>query len=186
MAQQFIRIGQAAKLLGKTPRQLRRMEENGDLIPAKHQGGQRFYDLAEIEDLARVDGDMRQVAESAAVAPATAPSGEPRQHRPGQTVREMLEEIPPPHTHNAAVAAVRWRKELMELEAQRRELIPAAAVARILNDVLDMVRGSYGEAYCRRQEADWGADYDQLYAYASEQETAICDLINTWHEQVVN
>ena len=64
MAQQFIRISQAAKLLGKTPRQLRRMEENGDLIPAKHQGGQRFYDQAEIEELARIDRDMRQVAES--------------------------------------------------------------------------------------------------------------------------
>ena len=183
MAQQFIRIGPAAKLLGKTPRQLRRMEENGDLIPAKHQGGQRFYDLAELEELARIDRDMRQVAESAAVATATAPSEGTRQHRPGQTVREMLEEIPPPQTHNAAVAAVRWRKELLDLEAQRRELIPASSVARVLNDVLEMVRTSFGESFCRRLEADWSADYDQLYAYASEQETAICDLINAWADQ---
>ena len=95
----------------------------------------------------------------------------------------MLEEIPPPQTHNAAVAAVRWRKELLDLEAQRRELIPASSVARVLNDVLEMVRTSFGEAYCRRQEADWGADYDQLYAYASEQEAAICDLINGWADQ---
>ena len=186
MAQQFIRIGQAAKLLGKTPRQLRRMEENGDLIPAKHQGGQRFYDLAEIEELARIDRDMRQVAESAAVATATVPSGERPQRRPGQTVREMLEEIAPPQTHSAGVAKIRWERELLELEAQRKEYIPAMSVARVINDFLEMFRASFGEPFCRRMEADWSVDYDQLYAYVSEQETALCDLVNAWAERELN
>ena len=185
MAQQFIRIGQAAKLLGKTPRQLRRMEDNGDLIPHHHSGGQRFYDLAEIEDLACVDRDMRQVVESATVtvAPATVQQDGTPHRLPGQTVREMLEEIPPPHTHNAAVAAVRWRKELLELEAQRREYIPATSVAQAISEFLEAFRTAFGEAFCRRMESEWSVDYDWMYSYAAEQETALCDLINEWADR---
>ena len=159
------------------------MEENGDLVPHHHSGGQRFYDLTEIEDLARVDRDMRQVVESVTVAPATVqPEGAPQRRR-GQTLRDMLEEIQPPATHNAAVAAVRWHKELLDLEAQRREYIPASSVARAINEFLETFRTAFGEAFCRRMESEWSVDYDWMYRYAADQETALCEMINEWADR---
>lgn len=157
------------------------MEQNGDLVPHYSAGGQRFYDRAEIEELARVDRDMGQVI---AAADPSVPDGPERQPHPsGQTLREMLEDIRPPNTHSAGVAAVRWQKELLELEAQRKELIPASSVAKAFNDFLDAYRNAFGDAFCRRMEAEWGVQYDWMYAYAADQETALCDLINEWAER---
>jgi predicted site-specific integrase-resolvase len=41
----FIKIGEAAKILGVTPQTLRRWEETGQFIPTKRtEGGTRYYD----------------------------------------------------------------------------------------------------------------------------------------------
>lgn len=42
----FIKVGEAAKLLGITPQTLRRWEETGQLLPDKKtKGGTRYYDV---------------------------------------------------------------------------------------------------------------------------------------------
>lgn len=42
-------IGEAARMLGVTPDTLRRWETEGRIVSARTPGGQRRYDLAEIE-----------------------------------------------------------------------------------------------------------------------------------------
>ena len=49
MEHRLVKIGEAAKLLGTTPGQLRKWEANGELLPArKTRGGTRYYAIADL------------------------------------------------------------------------------------------------------------------------------------------
>lgn len=52
MEKRLVKIGEAARLLGTSPRQLRTWEATGELLPArKTKGGTRYYDVAELLEL---------------------------------------------------------------------------------------------------------------------------------------
>ena len=56
MEKRLIKIGEAAKILGTTPRTLRGWEETGEVIPArKTKGGTRYYDANELLGLDNQD-----------------------------------------------------------------------------------------------------------------------------------
>ena len=45
----MVKIGEAAKILGSTPAQLRKWEDTGELLPArKTRGGTRYYSVADL------------------------------------------------------------------------------------------------------------------------------------------
>ena len=45
----LVKIGEAAKILGSTPAQLRKWEDTGELLPArKTRGGTRYYSVADL------------------------------------------------------------------------------------------------------------------------------------------
>ncbi len=46
MLKKLVKIGEAAKILGSSPAQLRKWELTGELLPArKTKGGTRYYDI---------------------------------------------------------------------------------------------------------------------------------------------
>ena len=49
MSQRLVKIGEAARLLGTTPRTMRQWEETGELLPArKTRGGTRYYAVSDL------------------------------------------------------------------------------------------------------------------------------------------
>ena len=49
MEQRLVKIGEAAKILGTTPGQLRKWETSGELLPTrKTRGGTRYYAMSEL------------------------------------------------------------------------------------------------------------------------------------------
>jgi putative resolvase len=58
MQNRLIKIGEAAKLLGSSPAQLRNWEVTGDIVPArKTKGGTRYYDEAELLSFFKKKGE---------------------------------------------------------------------------------------------------------------------------------
>jgi DNA-binding transcriptional MerR regulator len=50
----FVRLGKAAEILNISTRTLIRWEEKGYITPYKSVGGQRLYDVAELEQLKKL------------------------------------------------------------------------------------------------------------------------------------
>lgn len=53
----YIRIGEAADMLGITPQTLRRYEENGTIVAKRSLAGQRLFDRNDVEALMGASGD---------------------------------------------------------------------------------------------------------------------------------
>ena len=55
----YIKIGQAAKLLGETPQTVRRWEREGQLSPDRvSEGGTRYYDVNQLLGLRELESDL--------------------------------------------------------------------------------------------------------------------------------
>ena len=55
----YIKIGEAAKLLGVTPQTVRRWEREGQVVPVRRsEGGTRYYDLKQLLGLKELETDL--------------------------------------------------------------------------------------------------------------------------------
>jgi putative resolvase len=55
----YIKIGEAAKLLGVTPQTVRRWEREGQILPVRRsEGGTRYYDLNQLLGLKELESDL--------------------------------------------------------------------------------------------------------------------------------
>ena len=87
----MVKIGQAARLLGTTPAQLRRWEATGELVPArKTRGGTRYYTVADLLGDHPVPDPSVSVAETS-VCYCRLDLDQPAEQAVSQIARQMLD-----------------------------------------------------------------------------------------------